>query len=114
MEILTSIIGTFNKSFTVKGTASRSEFWYFQLFILMAAIPFAILASPQASMVFFVIILFPGFSLQVRRLHDVGKSGWWILLSFVPFGFVFLTAFYCFKSKAENNHFVERQAEIPQ
>ena len=114
MKMLESVFGVFSKAFTLKGTATRSEFWYFQLFIFIAAIPFAILASPQASMVFFVIILFPGFSLQVRRLHDVGKSGWWILLSFVPFGFVFLTAFYCFKSKAEDNHFVEGQAAILQ
>ena len=72
------------------GRASRSEFWFFSLFILICyVISFIFIAI---SLNFFVIIfgilvlgvVIPGFAVAVRRLHDVNKSGWFVLLP-LPF-----------------------------
>lgn len=79
------------------GRASRSEFWWFQLFILIVSFPFSFLANmflqfdmETAGIVFQVItyiinlaLFLPSLGLQVRRLHDINKSGWFVLLGLV-------------------------------
>jgi uncharacterized membrane protein YhaH (DUF805 family) len=65
------------------GRASRSEFWWFFLFQLLVLL----VASLIHQFVYFVVALalfLPAISVGVRRLHDVGRSGWWLLLHFVP------------------------------
>ena len=65
-----------------KGRSRRSEYWWFTLFnIIVTGIISA--AVPDYSWIWSLIVLVPGIALVVRRLHDVGKSGWfylWILL----------------------------------
>ncbi|WP_184694192.1 DUF805 domain-containing protein [Rhizobium leguminosarum] len=86
---------------TFSGRASRSEYWWFILFCVLALFPLAILAfvlayatsgggvpSPVSYTVviwilFALAILLPGISLQVRRFHDRNISGWWYLALFV-------------------------------
>ena len=114
MEMLESVLGTLGKAVTLKGTATRSEFWYFQLFLFIATIPFLALGSEEAFIAFGVVTLIPAYSVQVRRLHDVGKSGWWMLLFFVPFGFIVPASLSCLQSKHEDNPFIEGQDAIPQ
>tara|TARA_B100000686_G_C16261005_1_gene699252 strand:+ start:21 stop:467 length:447 start_codon:yes stop_codon:yes gene_type:complete len=76
-----------------KGRASRSEFWFFYLFILIGyAISFIFITI---SLNFFFIVfgilvlgvVIPSFAVAVRRLHDVNKSGWFVLLP-LPFELV--------------------------
>ncbi|MBX4956077.1 DUF805 domain-containing protein [Rhizobium lentis] len=90
------------------GRASRSEYWWFALFYVLALFPLAILAFALAIlfsgglgaaspihytvviwMVFTLAVLLPLISLQIRRFHDRNISGWWFLalfiLSFVPY-----------------------------
>jgi uncharacterized membrane protein YhaH (DUF805 family) len=67
------------------GRASRSEYWWFYLFTLLvtaAADSFGGTAGNLASLFF----LLPGFALIARRLHDVGRSGWWFLITFTVIG----------------------------
>lgn len=81
------------------GRARRSEYWYFTLFNLFAFISTAILdslfgttfdmgfgASPYGyiTILYYFFILIPSLAVFVRRLHDVGKSGWFILISLIP------------------------------
>lgn len=89
-----------------EGRARRSEYWYFVLFNFILSI--------SAWIISFVLIFFGGFLLwffiwlfsiatiipslavQVRRLHDTGKSGWMILLALIPLvGPIMLLIFYC-------------------
>lgn len=78
----------FTKYATFSGRATRSEFWYFQLFLLLVNIALNImsLVSPGFFMVISVLwgfgVMIPALAVAVRRLHDVGKSGWYVLLSF--------------------------------
>ena len=77
-------IKAFKNYINFKGRARRSEFWYFFLInvaisiglnFLAAAIHFPLLASIYA-----LITLLPSLAVGVRRMHDIGKSGWFILI----------------------------------
>lgn len=82
------------------GRASRKEFWMFFLFYIIFLFSFAILDAILGTIIiytktesyglftllYFIGTFIPFLAVSVRRLHDIGKSGWWILLSFVPIG----------------------------
>lgn len=77
------------------GRASRSEYWWFYLAILIASflagIVEVIIGTSILSNIFTFAILIPTISVSVRRLHDTGRSGWWMaapivaLLAIIPF-----------------------------
>ncbi len=77
------------------GRARRTEYWMFQLFTTIFAIVAIVLdnmlgiASEDLGYgilygVFSLAIILPSWAVLVRRLHDVGKSGWWMLISLIP------------------------------
>lgn len=77
------------------GRSRRREYWGFILFYVLLVIVLALIdaalgtsAEPAEpgilSSIFVLAMLIPSFSVGVRRLHDTGRSGWWMLLSFVP------------------------------
>ena len=69
------------------GRASRSEFWWFTLFITLVAAALEYFSQNLGS-VFVIAILLPLLAAGTRRFHDIGKSPWWQLFLLVPFGFV--------------------------
>ncbi len=69
------------------GRATRPEFWWFTLFVILVSGALAYLSEAWAS-VFLVAVLLPLLAVGARRLHDIGKSGWWQLFLLVPMGFV--------------------------
>ena len=80
------------------GRARRMEYWYFQLFCLLFGIVFTvvdtILGTPSygpeewgitlLASIYWLALLIPCISVGARRLHDIGCSGWWQLLMFIP------------------------------
>ena len=69
----------------ITGRASRSEYWWFYLFTVLvtaSADTYGGTLWNHASLAFFL----PGLALLVRRLHDVGRSGWWFLIVFTIIG----------------------------
>jgi uncharacterized membrane protein YhaH (DUF805 family) len=85
------------KLLTVKGRASRSEFWYYQLFIFLlsvaiivaAALIHALLPMPEKVLAAAFWLIYGTFSLSgyasiARRLHDRNRSAWHILWFFIP------------------------------
>ena len=73
------------------GRARRTEYWMFQLFNILILIALAIVAVVLDSKVGYVpvllyalVVLIPAIAVAVRRLHDTDRSGWWILIDFVP------------------------------
>ncbi len=73
------------KSYAVfTGRASRSEYWYFALFNFIACMILSILGNAIHTMVpYFIYVLaifIPSLAVGVRRMHDVDKSGWFILI----------------------------------
>ena len=83
-----------NNYVSFKGRASRSEYWWFTLFnLIVNIITFAIdttlgtMITYDIGYVGFIALLAlipPSISVCFRRLHDLGKSGWWILIAIIP------------------------------
>lgn len=99
------------------GRARRKEFWMFVLFYILfsACIAFmddmmdtAYSEEPFSggilSTAYALALFIPSLAVSIRRLHDTGKSGWMILLSFVPFiGWIWLLILYCQDSEPGSN-----------
>ena len=70
------------------GRASRSEYWWFVLAILLVIIVAAVIDGATGSVVVtslaYLFIIIPGLAVSVRRLHDTNRSGWYLLLNFIP------------------------------
>jgi uncharacterized membrane protein YhaH (DUF805 family) len=67
-----------------KGRASRSEYWYFVLFNLIITIIISIIdvaaGTVYINTIYSLAVLLPSIAVGVRRMHDVNKSGWYILI----------------------------------
>lgn len=77
------------KYFNFKDRASRSEYWYFQLLVTPIFIWAQFPSNDNQILIIQLILTFgliiPAIAAGVRRFHDKDKSGWWILISFIPF-----------------------------
>ena len=69
-----------------EGRATRAEFWWFFLFNFVIGLILGVLGKVGAilSGIWSLGILLPQLGLGARRLHDINKSGWYLLLSFIP------------------------------
>lgn len=69
---------------TFTGRARRSEYWYFALFNLIAYLALyyigAALGIPLLGSIYYLAVIVPVIAVGVRRMHDVGKSGWYVLI----------------------------------
>ncbi|MBU93088.1 MAG: DUF805 domain-containing protein [Chloroflexi bacterium] len=87
IDLFNAIKICFQKFFIFTNRASRSEYWWFILFYtIFATIPTFI---PNENVVVFgyimsLLLFIPGIAVTVRRLHDINKSGWFILISLIP------------------------------
>jgi uncharacterized membrane protein YhaH (DUF805 family) len=105
MNFQQAVQSGFSNYVNFRGRASRSEFWWFQLFLLLGGIVAALLdlfantnllgGSPLATL-FWLATIIPDLAVTVRRLHDTDSSGWWILLGLIPFiGIIVLIVWWC-------------------
>ena len=105
MTFSTAVATCMRKYVTFSGRASRSEFWWFQLFqLLVIACLAAVVESlvPVAQLALFL----PGLAVGCRRLHDTGRTGWWLLLMIVPvIGWIILLVFMLESTKAEGDKY---------
>ncbi|UOQ51248.1 DUF805 domain-containing protein [Hymenobacter cellulosivorans] len=66
------------------GRARRAEYWYFMLFNIIVSFVLGFVAGmlkmPWLASLFSLAVLIPGIAVAVRRMHDVGKSGWYLLI----------------------------------
>lgn len=75
------------------GRASRSEFWWFYLFIIIVYV-ICSLISPTLSKISTLAFLLPFLAVFMRRLHDTDRTGWWTLTLLIPFlGLIFMIWF---------------------
>ena len=94
MNFFDSIKTCLKKFIVIKGRASRSEYWFFQLLFTPISIP-ALLFEDSTndtyiiyagiSGILILLLFIPAITVTVRRFHDINKSGWFTLINFVPF-----------------------------
>ena len=102
-----AIKSVFSKYATFSGRARRSEFWYFFLLNFLVGIVLSLIPVVSfLSAIWTLVILIPFLAVTVRRFHDIGKSGWWFLIVFVPFvGAIVLIVFLCLDSQPGENKY---------
>jgi uncharacterized membrane protein YhaH (DUF805 family) len=116
MQFQEAVKTCFNKYADFKGRASRSEFWWFVLFNAIVNLVAGALSNNLGN-VALIALLLPYLAVSVRRLHDIGKKWYWILLGLIPIlGQLVLVYFYVQKSMPTANEFgnVPVGAEVSQ
>ncbi|MEV6330584.1 DUF805 domain-containing protein [Streptomyces sp. NPDC051909] len=93
---------------TFSGRARRKEFWMFYLFNFIAITVLSIIDAALdiriLSGLYLLAIIIPYLAVAVRRLHDTGRSGWWLLISFVPLvGAIVLIVFWATDGEQQVN-----------
>ncbi len=96
------------------GRASRSEYWYFFLFnAIISSVLALLVVVPKIGLLFALIriiyvlaVIIPSLAVSIRRLHDIGKSGWWYFIIFIPFvGAIWLLVLYVVDSSPGDNKY---------
>jgi len=125
----------FKKAFDFKSRSARPEFWYFVLFNLIFSFAAMFIDRQLGStfkmdlgmemgeqdlgygyiyLLFGLATLIPGLALGVRRLHDVGKSGWMYLVGFIPLaGAIWLIVLWARESKPGENKWGPNPNNVP-
>jgi len=95
------------------GRSRRSEYWHFMLVNLIVAVVLGftdgvlrkIIGFGMFGLVYGLAVLVPGIAVSIRRLHDTDRSGWWLLLAFVPLVGLVLLWFMAQDSDAGTNRY---------
>ena len=92
------------------GRAHRTEFWMFVLINLIVGFVLGyvgtIIHLSFIGFLYNLAVLLPGVAVAMRRLHDTDRSGWWLLLGFIPIlGWIVLIIFYCLESTPGQNQY---------
>ena len=99
----------FDNYVTFSGRAARSEFWYWILFSALANLVGGIidgaLGTGLVGVVISLALLLPGVAVSVRRLHDLDRTGWWLLIAFTGIGIILLIVWNCMKGTTGSNSF---------
>jgi uncharacterized membrane protein YhaH (DUF805 family) len=110
MGFVEAVQSGFSNYVNFQGRAIRSEYWYWVLFVIILAVIAQIIDYVIGMHVIYPIcmlaVLLPGLGVSVRRLHDLDRSGWWLLLSFIPLvGAIVLIYWDCQPGTAGDNKF---------
>ncbi len=93
-----------------RGRATRTEYWMFFLFNLIFTFVLGfldgVMETGMLSLVYSLFILLPSIAVSVRRLHDTGRTGWWLLLSLIPIigGLIILVFLVLDSEEGENEY----------
>ena len=124
MRLFKSIAVCFRKYFSVSGTANRSEFWFWLLFVVLMLgiatmvdgiviapargfLPFEADAGSPLALATLLALLAPTLTVSVRRLHDSALSGWWLLIALTGIGGLVVAYWFLKKGKKESNPYLE-------
>jgi len=104
MSFVESVRSGFRNYTNFEGRSPRSEFWYFHAFVFLATIG-SIFTGPLFFLVMLALLL-PTLTVNVRRLHDINRSGWWIFIAWIPLvGAIILLVWHCERGTDGFNRF---------
>ncbi len=105
-----AIASGFSNYVNFSDRAIRSEYWYWVLFVCLAEVVTSIIDYAIGFQVttglFGLAVILPGLAVSVRRLHDLDRTGWWLLLGFIPLiGSIILIVWFCTRGTPGPNRF---------
>jgi uncharacterized membrane protein YhaH (DUF805 family) len=115
MTFQQAVKSCFSKYVTFSGRASRSEYWYWVLFATLGSIVTLIVdtavlgfdpsgVTPITS-IFDLVITLPGIAVSARRMHDMDRTAWWLLLTLTGIGAIVLLIWFCYRGTEGSNRF---------
>ena len=119
MNFFEAIKSCFVRYTDFSGRSIRSEYWNYAVFIIVLSFVFDYLDSKIAGVPYWeytdwygaltiiltIVTTIPSLAVSVRRLHDVNKSGWWLLIAFTVIGLIPLIYWACKKGDETENRF---------
>jgi uncharacterized membrane protein YhaH (DUF805 family) len=115
MDFITAVKTCLQKYATFAGRASRPEFWWFALFTIGVAVVGGAIFRHWVNQIISLALFVPSIAVGARRLHDIGKSGWFQLLWFIPFiGWGLLIYWAVQPSAGANEHGAPAEVPPPQ
>jgi uncharacterized membrane protein YhaH (DUF805 family) len=116
-------ISVLKKYAVFKGRAQRAEYWYFALFngiiglilYFVSAIMTGTIGTIVGSLyiIYAFLVIIPATAVAIRRLHDTGRSGWWLLITFIPIvGTIIFLVFVIQDSQPGSNKYGVNPKEI--
>lgn len=104
-EIKEWYVVPFQKYVEFEGRARRKEYWIFVLINLVVSVILSNVFSLLGTL-FSLAIFLPSIAVGVRRLHDIGRTGWWLLIGFIPLiGLIVLIYFFVQDSEPGANQY---------
>ncbi len=113
MNFTQAISSGFQNYVGFEGRASRSAYWYWTLFAILVSIVTSLLDvlifptmdfSPLNSLAGLALFL-PGLAVGIRRLHDLDRTGWWVLLVLTLIGIIVLLVWFCMRGTVGPNRY---------
>ncbi len=113
MSFQEAVKTAFDKYADFNGRASRSEYWYYVLFIFLVSMAISTIGTPIGgprlvyvlNTLFTLALFIPSLAAIFRRLHDTGRTGLWFLLGFFPLTAIVLIVFLCLDSQPGENEY---------
>jgi uncharacterized membrane protein YhaH (DUF805 family) len=111
LSFATAVRTCLKKYVTFSGVATRPEYWWFFLFVFLGNIVLRLTGVVALVIVWGLALFLPGLAVAVRRLHDTGRSAWWLLTGLIP---LWLIVMLCLQSKLVNNPYAtDRDGTVP-
>ena len=113
MTFTQAIASGFQNYVNFSGRAARSEYWFWTLFSVLVSIAASLIDlglftslnfSPLSTIVSLGLLL-PSLAVSVRRLHDLDRTGWWLLLVLTVIGDILLLIWFCMRGTIGPNRF---------
>jgi len=110
MNLVQAVSSGFSNYVKFSGRAIRSEYWYWVLFTalgnIVAGIIDAVIGTSVINPLFGLAVILPSIAVAIRRLHDLDRTGWWILIGLIPLiGWIILIIWYCSRGTVGPNRF---------
>jgi len=116
MNLVEAVSSGFRNYVNFSGRAIRSEYWYWTLVVTIVVVVLGVIderlypgaqmgAFSYVNMIVTLALIVPGLAMSVRRLHDIDRTGWWLLLAFTVIGAFVLIYWACLRGTLGPNRF---------
>ena len=113
MNFMTAVRMCHDKYATFGGRATRGEYWCWQLYLVFTYLWLTLFDKlifdwtiwTPLTLIWSLFYLLPSLAVTVRRLHDTGRSGWWLLINFTIIGQLLILFWLIKKSEHDENRF---------